>query len=165
MPVANFLHEGGHWLVAKAVGVNPKMLLQRVEVGDESQFSTAQMTAYNWGGPAVNYAIAAASLFYPPLAPAGLLFVCHRLAPNTFASIIYLKGRLGFTTDETKQFSKEQRLIVAVLFSVMYLLIALLVAKVWLPNIILSLIVIVALSVSWFGYLIALDFLDKTFFA
>lgn len=56
MPVANFLHEGGHWISAKAVGVNPKMQLQRVDVGDESQFSAAQMTAYTWGGPAVNYA-------------------------------------------------------------------------------------------------------------
>lgn len=97
--------------------------------------------------------------------PVGLHFVCHRLAANVFASVIYSKGRLGFTTDETKQFSKEHRLGVALIFATIYLLAAFLLAKVWLSNMLLSLIVIITLSVGWFGYLIALDFLDKTFFA
>jgi hypothetical protein len=165
MPLLNFLHESGHWLGGKFVGAEPKILLQKVDMGDESQFSQIQMSVYNWGGPAVNFAFIGASFVYPAILPIGLSMACHRLGPNLFATYLHLNGRQNFTTDETKQFSKENRLWVAITFSAFYLAIALVLISMWLTVSIrlLAWSAIPAMSIAWFGYLIFLDYFDKKF--
>lgn len=163
MPLLNFVHESGHWLGGKFVGADPKMLLQRVDVGDESQLTLVQISIYNWGGPAVNYLSIAASFVNPALIPIGFLMVCHRLGPNVFATYLYLNGNQNFTTDETKQFSKDNKLLIAILFSVLYLTIAMILITMWLPasRRLMGWGAIPTTSIIWFGYLIFLDYLDK----
>jgi hypothetical protein len=156
MPVLNFLHESGHWLGGRMVGAEPVMLLQRVDIENESKFSVMQTMAYNWGGPVVNYSLITAGIFYTPLAPIGMLMACHRLGPNVFATTRYLMGNREFTTDETKQISQQYRLAVALLFSLSYLILALKLAgkgfggMIW----------VLLFSGGWVGYLLLLDKLD-----
>jgi hypothetical protein len=163
MPVLNLLHESGHWLGAKAIGADPKMLLQRVDVGADSRFSPLRRTVYNWGGPMVNYVAITASMINPWFLPVGFSMSCHRVAPNIFAAFLYFRGHSSFTTDETKQFSEESRLWVALLFSSVYLIVAFIVVSRWLPGLRIPFRIgaLLSCAIIWFGYLILLDFFDK----
>ena len=111
----------------------------------------------------MNYAAIAASLINPWFSPVGFAMACHRLAPNVFAVFLYIGGRTSFTTDETKQFSKERRIWVALLFSILYLAIAVILTAKWLPDIGMGYKIgaLFGCTIVWFGYLILLDFLDK----
>jgi hypothetical protein len=161
VPLMNFLHEGGHWLGGALIGAKPKMLLQRVEIGEESRFSDSQVAIYNWGGPVLNYAFIGAGIFYAPLLPLAVLMTCHRLGPNVFASILYLRGNRNFTTDETKQFHSENRLPVALFFSAVYFVIAILLMLQWRSSTVLAIASVIGFSMIWFAYLIFLDQIDR----
>ena len=163
MPLLNFLHESGHWVGGKLVGADPEMHLQRVEAKDESRLTSTQVSIYNWGGPAVNHTIISLALVSPALVPVAFMMTCHRLGPNIFASYLYLSGNRNFTTDETKQFSKEARPWAALLFSTIYLGVAILLVRKWVlvSKRLRIWTAIPAFSVLWLGYLILLDQLDK----
>lgn len=162
-PLLNFLHEGGHWVGAKAVGLEPKMLLQRVDTGDQSHHSITQKTIYNWSGPTVNYTLMIVGYLFPPTIPLALAMTAHRLGPNVFASVLYLKGVTRFTNDETKQFPEHLRVFVSIFFSILYFLIFIYFLKQWLPEVslVLRVFLTVLLPAIWIGYLISLDSLDK----
>lgn len=160
MPFMNFLHEGGHWLGGKIIGANPRMLLQRVDMGDESNFSSRDITVFNWGGPFINYLVIGSAFVYTPLLPVGILMACHRLGPNVFASALYLSGNRRFTTDETKQVSVENRLAVALLFSILYFAFAVFLARRWELNPISSLSLLALLTIIYFCYGFLLDQAD-----
>lgn len=166
-PMFNFLHEGGHWLGAKAIGQNPKMMLQRVDLGSAPELSVSQEAVYNWGGPAVNYLFFAGGYLYPPLAPFAFVMATHRLGPNVFASILYLNAHYGFTNDETKQFPKKSRLMAALLFSAMYLFFSIYFLSQWLRvrSRIKRLGLLLTFATVWFGYGVGLDLLDKALFS
>lgn len=162
-PALNFVHESGHWIGAKSIGANPKMMLQRVDVGGYQQFNFLQRTVYNWGGPATNYAIIAASLIYTPLIPVGFVMSVHRLGPNLFALGLYSVGNRGFTNDETKQFPPRDRIWVAGIFSLLYFGLSLFLLLKWMPQSGYSIFLPVVLmyTVVWLGYGMFLDFIDK----
>ena len=161
MPLLNFIHEAGHWAGYKLCGASVTMKFQRVVV--EENISKKVQVVGNWSGPAVNLLVVGISLLYPQqLAVVGLSAISQRLSAQIFGLPLYCLGKTRFTNDETILFPEKIRLLVCLIFILVYGALSLKFLRVMGFTTISPQTKVIALGVIfWIIYGLALNWLDK----